>query len=280
MNISPENAFKEIKTISRDLFLSEDLPLTDRFFETIIDLFKGNYDGFQACDTSYHDLDHSLEVTLTQAKIISGWNKSQTPAVSKDFFDLGIMAALLHDIGYIKKAGDDQGTGAKYTFCHVGHSAEFACKLLKDINMDEAHKSAVENMIWHTCTKAYRGKIEYSSEEEKLVANALGTADLVGQMASPNYVGKLRYLYQEFEEAYQYEGIDNLLEKKHIIFESEEQLIKATPNFYYMFVKPALSSMGEMYKYIAYHYPDNVNHEIEQIEENMKKIAAAVDKTC
>jgi hypothetical protein len=270
--ILPDNTFKEIKGIASDLFGSDGLQLTDLFFWKIIDLFNGKYDGFQACDTPYHDLDHSLEVTLTLAKIISGWNRARSPAVSNDSFDLGILAAMLHDVGYIKKAGDDKGTGAKYTFSHVCKSVGFANRLMEEADIKEGRSSAIRNIIWLTCTQIDKEKIKYAGEEEMRIANSLGTADLVGQMSSPYYLEKLPHLYVEFEEAYQYEGLEKLRKNKNKIFESADQLIKGTPEFYYGWVIPALSSMGNMYQYIAYHYPDNVNHEIEQLEENMKMI--------
>lgn len=247
--------------------------MTDRFFESVIGLFNGSYEGFQACDTPYHDLDHTLEVTLALAKVLSGWNRAGSPPVSMDFFDLGIMAALLHDTGYIKKDGDDQGTGAKYTFTHVGRSVAFADRLMEGAGFEDARRKALGNMIWHTCTQIDREKITHASAEEKRVANSMATADLVGQMSSPDYIRKLPGLYEEFAEAYEYEGREKLKSNNNIIFESAEELIEKTPNFYYMWVKPELSSMGDMYKYIAHHYPDKVNHEIVKIEANMKKIA-------
>ena len=146
-NILPDITFQEIKVIGGGLFGSDELQFTDLFFWKIIDLFNGKHEGFQACDTSYHDLDHTLEVTLTLAKIISGWNRSQSPAVSNDFFDLGIMAAILHDVGYIKKVGDNQGTGAKYTFSHVGKSVDFADRLMEEADIKEGHRNAVRNVI-------------------------------------------------------------------------------------------------------------------------------------
>lgn len=277
MDISPENIYKEVKEIACDLFRSDALPLADRYFETVIRLFRGGYDGFQACDTPYHDLDHTLEVTRTFARIVSGWNRETSPAVTIDLFDLGLMAALLHDAGYIKREGDNHGTGAKYTFTHVGKSAAFADRMMEGAGMEEGRRKALCNMIWHTCTQTNKAEIDYSGDEEKRVAHSVGTADIVGQMSSPAYLQKLPRLYDEFAEAYEHEGLEKLARNNNIIFENAEQLIKGTPAFYENWVKRELSSMGDMYLYIAYHYPDRVNHELKRLEENMKKITGGIE---
>ena len=56
-------------------------------------------------------------------------------------------------------------------------------------------------MIFCTGINAALDKIPFQSEAEKIVGFALGTADLLGQMAADDYVEKLPVLYAEFAEA-------------------------------------------------------------------------------
>ena len=35
-------------------------------------LFRGEYPGYAACDTGYHDLQHTLDLTLAMAGIMAG----------------------------------------------------------------------------------------------------------------------------------------------------------------------------------------------------------------
>jgi HD superfamily phosphodiesterase len=119
----------EIREIYRNNYSESNIERIGKVFYDMIDLFTGRMEGYYKCDTKYHDLEHTLETTRITAKIINNWNKSrQLPTVSKRFFELGVIAALFHDTGYIRKHGDIEGTGAKYTFIHEERSIEFAKK--------------------------------------------------------------------------------------------------------------------------------------------------------
>src|SRR3979490_3394576 len=39
-------------------------------------LFEGSFPGYFACDTLYHDIRHSLDVTLAMARLIDGHERS------------------------------------------------------------------------------------------------------------------------------------------------------------------------------------------------------------
>ena len=60
------------------------------------------------------------------------------PRLTQRIVELGILAILLHDTGYLKKRNDTDGTGAKYTVVHVTRSAEFAAQLLAEKGFPEA----------------------------------------------------------------------------------------------------------------------------------------------
>jgi hypothetical protein len=118
-------------------------------------------------------------------------------------------------------------------------------------------------------------KVPFNSEEERIIGYTLGTADLLGQMSTPDYPEKLSALYNEFEEAYRFEGEEKLEEMDIAMFESAEDLIKKTPFFYEVIVKARFETMGSMHKYLVHHFKDSRNYYIEAIEENIKKINLA-----
>ena len=60
-------------------------------------------------------------------------------------------------------------------------------------------------MIFCTGLNAVLDKIPFQSDVEKIVGFALGTADLLGQMAASDYVEKLPVLYAEFAEVARYD---------------------------------------------------------------------------
>ena len=39
-------------------------------------LFTGRFPGYKGCDTTYHDMQHTLDMTLALARLVSGYEKS------------------------------------------------------------------------------------------------------------------------------------------------------------------------------------------------------------
>src|SRR4051794_36260135 len=117
-------------------------------FGWVTSCFEGNYRDYQPIDARYHDLEHTLQGTLCMARLLFGRFKAQAqPEVDQRMFELGIIAILLHDTGYLKKRGDIDGTGAKYTLTHVDRSMEFAATLMADHSYSPDDIKAVQNMI-------------------------------------------------------------------------------------------------------------------------------------
>ncbi|MFZ6016862.1 MAG: hypothetical protein ACOYU0_04455 [Nitrospirota bacterium] len=271
-----KNILNEIKTIYKENYQGDNIDIIEVVFNDVMDLFSGKRKGFRKCDIRYHDFSHTLQIIPPFIKIIDGWNKSENnPKISREFFDIGIIAVLLHDTGYIKTEDDIDGTGAKYTFIHIQRSTDFAGHYLSEIGFEEHKISSVKNIIMCTGVKVDYKKILFNSEEERIVGYALGTADLLGQMSAFDYPEKLPILYREFEEAYHYEGIERLREKGMTVFGSVDDLISKTPYFYEAAVMGRLKDMGSIYKYLTYHFKDSRNHYIEAIEENIKRIRLA-----
>ena len=272
-DLSPQKILEHVRTIHAENYGDADLHIIETVFNDVIDLFSGKITGFQKCDTRYHDLLHTLQVIPPFIGIIDGWNKSKnTPRISKEYFDIGIIAVLLHDTGYIKISGDTGGTGGKYTFVHIQRSAEFAGHYLSGIGFDKNKIHRIQNIIMCTGVKIDFNNLPFQSEEERIIGYTLGTADLLGQMSAADYPEKLPALFSEFDEAYHYEGKEKLREMGMVIFESAEDLIKHTPSFYEVTVRERFEHMGSVYSYIPRHFNDSRNFYIEAIEANIEKI--------
>src|SRR3981081_4411369 len=54
----------------------ENLNRLGRAFDDFRALFEGSFPGYFACDTLYHDIRHSLDVTLAMARLIDGHERS------------------------------------------------------------------------------------------------------------------------------------------------------------------------------------------------------------
>lgn len=264
---------KEIRRIYISNYKPNDAENIERAFFDTIDLFAGKREGFQRCDMRYHDLQHTLLAAMVMAQIMDGWNRSgRSPAISQKFFELGITAVLLHDSGYIKRWEEDGGTGAKYTFRHIKRSAEFAEEYLSSLGYDKGKITSVQNMIMCTGVIVDVSKINFSCDQERICGFALGTADLLGQMAEDDYVEKLPLLFEEFMEAYEYEGLDKLEKSGVIIFDSAEALIRNTPTFYEQIVKKRFRDMGSTYEVLALLSEDSTNPYIKAIAKNITEI--------
>jgi hypothetical protein len=271
--LTPERVLQEIAIISENSYGNGNVPVVERVLTDVVNLFNGRRAGFQCCDIAYHDLFHTLQTVPPFIEIIDGLNISGfSPRISKEFYELGVIAVLLHDTGYIKNEGDNDGTGAKYTFTHIQRSIQFAQEYLTEIGFDADKILTVQNAIQCTGVSFSVDRIAFPCEESRIIGYALGTADLLGQMSSPDYLEKLPVLYREFEEAYTREGVQSLRRQGVCVFESPTHLLNSTPSFYENVTMGRFRKMGSLYQFLSYRYDDHRNPYIEAIENNIRRL--------
>jgi hypothetical protein len=236
-------------------------------FGWAVDAFSGRHPEFLAIDTRYHDLEHTLQGTLCFATLLHGRAVALTePVLSRATFELGLIAILLHDTGYLKHRNDTVGTGAKYTRIHVNRSCQFAERLLTEKGFAPVEIRAVQNMIRCTGMGANVGSIPFSTEEERIAGYALGTADLLGQMAASDYVEKLPILFEEFAESASFNGGDGMM------FHDAEDLKRRTPAFWDSYVLPKIEGdFRGLYRYLA--SPETGRNDyVERIQSNIDRL--------
>src|SRR6266850_2222043 len=261
----------EVQSAYLAIFPNGDPAFVPTVFGWARECFTGAYKDYQAVDARYHDFEHTLQGTLCMARLLRGRHAANThPQLTPRMVQLGVLAILLHDTGYLKRRDDLDGTGAKYTVTHVDRSAKFAVELLTDKGVPVGDIRAVENMIHCTGVDAAMSVIPFQNEMEKIVGHALGTADLLGQMAAEDYVDKLPLLYSEFAEA-----IRHSHDKPHFIsmFSSVADLMQKTPAFWEKFVQLKLNrDFGGLYRFLNDPYPHGPNDYLNRIEANMERI--------
>jgi hypothetical protein len=268
----------EVQAAYLAMFPGGDAAFVPRAFGWAVQCFGGHYKDYQAVDAPYHDFEHTLQGTLCMARLLRGRHAAGAqPQLSEQICQLGLMAILLHDTGYLKKRSDPQGTGAKYTVIHVDRSAAFASDLLGEKGFKAVDIRAVQNMIHCTGVDSNLNVIPFQSEPERILGFALGTADLLGQMAADDYVEKLPILYSEFAEAVQFSG-----KKARFIagFSSAQELVRKTPEFWQKFVQVKLSrDFGGLCRFLNHPYPDGPNPYFERIETNMSRLRQRMSAT-
>jgi hypothetical protein len=262
---------REVLSAYMEMFPKGDSGFVPAVFGWASDYFGGRYRDYQAVDASYHDIEHTMQGTLCMVRLLQGRCLAGVePALTEHMLQLGILAILLHDSGYLKKREDTEGTGAKYTVTHVSRSADFSAILLGDKGYCYTDIRAVQNMIFCTGINANLAAIPFQSELERVVGYALGTGDLLGQMAAEDYVEKLPILFEEFAEAAKYTE-----DRKQFIltFNSSAELLHRTPAFWEGFVKPKLENdFGGVYRFLNKPYPAGTNEYVRHVEANIDRL--------
>lgn len=259
------------------IFPKGDRSFVPRVFGWVKEVFGGHFADYSPVDARYHDLEHTMQGTLCMAWLLRGRHLAGAkPQLTEELLQLGLLAILLHDSGYLKKKDDREGTGAKYTVTHVKRSAEFAAELLAAKGFTPAQINSVQNMIRCTGVDAALQGIPFHDEVERLLGWALGTSDLLGQMAAKDYVEKLPILFSEFAEAARYTN-----DRNHFVamFHSADDLISKTPVFWEQYVRGKLDrEFGGMHKFLNDPYPAGQNPYMKQIEANMARLKQGLEE--
>lgn len=241
-----------------------------RVFGWAKDCFHGRYAEYQPIDAQYHDLEHTLQGTLCMVRLLEGrFLEKVEPRLPRRFFELALLAILLHDTGYLKVKGDNEGTGAKYTLIHVQRSADFAARLLGENGYSPADAHAVQNMIRCTGLNADLGSIPFDDSIERELGSTLATADLLGQMAADDYVEKLPILFAEFAETAAHAG----KMPGGGVFKDAQDLISKTPGFWRFYVtKKIATDFQGIYRRLERPPGSGNNDYIRRIEANISRI--------
>lgn len=236
--------------------------------------FAGHHLEFEAIDAPYHDLDHTLRATTCYAELVFKNLQTQDYGpLTLEIAELGFIAILFHDTGYLKNKGDLNGTGAKHAFQHVERSQAFANQWMLQNSFDQEARSAVKSMIQNTDFSKNTAPVLFTTSVHELVGCMVGTADLLGQMASPDYITKLPLLHQEMIEALeqgQTAGIPIEIPK------SPQDLLRSTPSFFNEYVIPKLvKDYQNVFRLLNTPYPDGPNPYMEQIQRHLEYVSRA-----
>jgi len=265
---NPDVVAALVAEIHGQLFPDADVAYIYGRFRNTVKMFHGGYPGYQVMDTAYHDLEHTMQATLCLYYLLANRHLRQAqPILNESDFNVALVAMLLHDIGYLKALGDDAGTGAKYTHVHELRSCRHARQYLTARQWPEAAILSVERLISSTGPRSDLSLIHFESESERILGQAVCTADFIGQMSDPSYVEKLPALYAEFEESYAFQ----MLPPEERPFSSYEDMLAKTPGFWEEFVHWKMTEQcGNLWHY--FQAPDGSNPYIDAVEQNIKQV--------
>ena len=193
-------------------------------------------------DALYHNVEHTLLVTLAGHDIIRG-RAVHNNVTATDYTHV-IIACLTHDIGYVRGAlrGDDangfvvDASGKKISLprgssdaslmqYHVDRSKLYVMERMEGVPLLDRQRIA--NAIEGTRFPPPNGQ---SHDEEASIVRA---ADLIGQLGDPNYIRKANALYYEFEEV----GMN-----RQLGYDSPADVVDRYPQFYWGCVAPHIQT--------------------------------------
>ena len=196
-------------------------------------------------DALYHNLEHSMLVTLAGHDILIGRMMMRSTTAS-DYANF-IVACLAHDIGYVRGIvqGDEEesyvadlsgrlvqlprgSSDAALAPYHVDRSKLFVVERLDGV--EELDAPRIARAIEYTRFPYTASSNDDLVEEEGLLLRA---ADLVGQLGDPNYLKKSNALFYEFEEI----GLN-----KTLGYDTPADVVDKYPQIYWNNVAPQIQT--------------------------------------
>ena len=256
-----------------------DLAAVERGFADFKAMFEGRYPGYLACDTLYHDMRHTLDMTLAMARLVDGYERSSADAdrLGPRRAVLGVLIALLHDSGYLKRAAEAAvENGAVFTKTHVSRGAEFIAAYLPQVGFG-AEAALAARLVHFTGYEMEIDDIRIEYPKDRLVGCLVGTADLLGQMSDRLYLEKCReFLYKEF--VWGKVARERLPDGHELVrYASPEDLIIKTPGFYEYVARTRIErKLGSVDRYAESHFDGPSPYQVE-IERNMRFLCDTVE---
>ena len=260
-------------------FPGADLAPLSNAFDDFKALFEGSYPGYLACDTLYHDMRHTLDMSLAMARLIDGHERTcaASDRLGARRATLGVLVALLHDCGYLKRSSEARiENGAVFTKVHVSRSADFVTTYLPVVGF-AAEAPVAARLVHFTGYEMEIDDIQIDDAKDRLLGCMVGTADLIGQMSDRMYLEKCReFLYREFVLGKI--ARDVAPDGREVVrYASPEDLIIKTPGFYEYVARARIErKLGGVERYISSHF-DGPNPYQSEIDRNMGFLRGAIE---
>jgi len=217
-------------------------------------------------DAAYHDVNHTIMVTLVGQEILRGRHIRVGGVSPRDWLHFTV-SLLCHDIGYVRGicerdknglyvsnlAGDrvavpEGATDASLTPYHVARSKLFVRERFSNAIID-LDIPQIEKNIEHTRFPVPDDEAHESTDDFPGLVRA---ADLIGQLADINYLRKQPALFNEFRET----GMSDKLGYKTVADRRDNY-----PDFFWKTVRPYvgealhyLQITQEIKQWVANHY--------------------------
>jgi hypothetical protein len=244
-NFSPQKTLsKKLSTIVdsnfRQMFDGRETALR----ETVLEAVDFAMMALGQADTPYHNSEHTFIVCLAGQDILHGKSELGDPISPADWASY-VISLLFHDIGYLKKLfprdNSDSvvahfdgtlfplplgATDASLTRIHVDRGIAFVRDHFKN-----SHTIDVQRLMNNIESTRFPPPPEVRGTPRSRLSwpDMVRAADLIGQLADPNYLRKLPALYEEFLEC----GTAEVMGLKNY-----RGLLQQFPNFVSQMIQP------------------------------------------
>lgn len=265
----PASVSDAVQCIFLDLYPYASTDILKNAVNELTRMYRGEHPDFVACDTGYHDLQHILDVTLASARLLDGYERTQSNGkkLGHELFLFGILIALFHDSGYLRRRdSEEHRQGAEFTLIHVARSEDRLKNYLPAAGMGELSNAV--KVVHYTGYEIPIEQVQVSTPAHQMIGSLVASADILAQMSDRCYLEKCYdRLYNEFVLA----GIARRRDgsgHEQVVFSSPQDLVIKTPAFY----RGAKRRMDDALKG-AYHYAERhfcgQNLYLEAVERNI-----------
>jgi hypothetical protein len=268
---SPDAVRFAIRTLFADAWPQADFSKVDQAFAEFTLMFTGRSPHYEGVDTLYHDLQHTLDITLAMTRLMVGYERQAAPdlKLGSERAVVGVITALFHDVGYLRERSDNEhANGAEFTRNHVSRGIHFLHQYLPQLGLGSWVPTVTEVMHCTGYEKPLH-LINLPDPRDARLGHMMGTADMVAQIADRCYLEKCRdRLYPEFvlggvALSAGTEGYPN------VVYASGLDLLRQTPKFVADVRSKRLEQgFGSAYKYFEVLY-NGRNPYMEAIDRSM-----------
>ncbi len=268
---SPAAVRSAVREVFRTLYPTSSFDAVWMAFHDFERFFEGREPHYHAVDTTYHDIQHTLDMTLALSRLIAGHEATVDAhdRLGPERTSLGLITALFHDSGYLRHRETDRDSvsGAEFTLSHVSRSAAFLTQYLPRIGLEDFTPVATQ-IVHFTGYEVDLDKIELDKPKDSIVGHLLGTADLIAQLADRCYLEKCRdRLFPEFilgGIAIKEASVGTLVR-----YRSGRDLLAQTLKYYKHYARRRLEhNFNHAYRYIEPYF-DGENPYLVCIEKNL-----------
>ncbi len=236
----------------------------------MVDLADYALNQIAQSDAPYHNLEHTILVTLAGQAILRGKQLSEGTVSCQDWLH-SIISLLCHDLGLVKGICRQDSlvdhlyatginneliqlpphrTDASLMPYHIDRAKQFLGEYFEN-------QPAINVALLQQNIEITRFPVPNDPEHQDIssYAGLVRAADLIGQLADPNYLKKMLFLFQEFEET----GINEQFGYDH-----PDDIQRAYPKFFRTVVTPYIQTglhyltFTEAGKKLIYHLYKNV----------------------